>query len=105
MGAKQSETVAALKTWQERKTRSIGIKRQQVLAVKGAGTEQFQQLITKRLARVFHCRVGAADPLSLGVWIACCHGIDRRIRMVSAPDYLLLDATHAPSRRNPAGPL
>ena len=72
--------------------------------MKGAGTEQFQQLITKRLARVFHGLVGAADHLSLGVCIACCHGIDGRIRMVSAPDYLLLVATHAPSRRNPAGP-
>jgi len=81
---------------QERKTRSIGIKGQQVLAVKGAGTEQFQQLIKKRLARFFHGRVGATDHLSLGVCIACCHGIDGRIRMVSAPDYLLLDATHAP---------
>ena len=72
--------------------------------MKGAGTEQFRQLITKRLARVFHGLVGTADHLSLGVCIACCHGIDGRIRMVSAPDYLLLDATHASSRSNPAGP-
>ena len=63
--------------------------------MKSAGIEQFQQLITKSLARVFHCRIGAVDPLSLGVCIACCHGTDGRIRMVSAPDYLLLDSAHA----------
>ena len=75
------------------------------LEIKAAGAEQSQQLNGRRLARDFYPRLSTAGNLSIRACIACFHCGDGRISSVSVRVSLLLDTTHAPSRRNPAGTL